>query len=150
MPWTIDSNVEVGYMIPCVYVSPPIHREDITQLNRTIYAIFTIELNLARWTNSDVNSLTQGPSDLVGQLRYNNQVSVGILRDNVPVLLEETELVSLTMTPETKLYTFKIPLRNLAGETQLVLYNAGTTNVININSYEIMLDRAGNQRRLSR
>lgn len=129
--------VEVGYAIPALYVSPPLHDERLINAKSQAYMLVVVEQNRERYTvNGTYSNFStfQKQVALAGTKRYYTQVSIGVTSGNANLLDFQRDLVPAS---ESQWLVLKEALRVTGGQIQLVVFNDGD-EVITISGYQIV------------
>lgn len=145
MTWTETDLVEVGYAIPSLFVTPPLHLEQLTTPKQQVYSLVVIGTERDRYSEDELLSFygTGYNESLTGSLVYNNQVSIGVTGGNSNKLDYQLDL--LPTNTDAEWVTIKEPLRVVANQVQLVIFNDGD-QFAKVQGYEIVIGNVGMSR----
>lgn len=137
MSWSVGDIVEIGYAIPSLYISPPVHYEQINTLKQGVYMLVVVRNERTRFGDSELfyKTLVQDYSAIRGRLQYPSQISVGVTSDNSNLLDYQTDLIQSDEL-ELEWVVIKEPLRRVGGQIQLIVFNDGS-DALTIDGYEI-------------
>lgn len=137
MSWSVGDIVEIGYAIPSLYISPPVHYELINTLKQGVYMLVVVRNERTRFGDSELfyKTLVQDYSAIRGRLQYPSQISVGVTSDNSNLLDYQTDLIQSDEL-ELEWVVIKEPLRRVGGQIQLIVFNDGS-DALTIDGYEI-------------
>lgn len=149
MTWVAYQQVEVGYAIPALFVGPQMNMEKLTTPKPQVYVAVSFSIDQERYTIGDLQSLF-GSGDfnkfsrlnLLGQLEYNNNASVGVVGGNSAYLNYSTDVIPDT---DATSVVVKEPLRVAANQVQLVVFN-DSNQFTAVQSYELVIGAAGSSR----
>jgi hypothetical protein len=137
MSWSVGDIVEIGYAIPSLYISPPVHYEQIKTSKQGVYMLVVVRNERTRFGDSELfyKTLVQDYSAIRGRLQYPSQISVGVTSDNSNLLDYQTDLIQSDEL-ELEWVVIKEPLRRVGGQIQLIVFNDGS-DALTIDGYEI-------------
>ena len=137
MSWNVGDIVEIGYAIPSLYISPPVHYEQIKTPKQGVYMLVVVRNERTRFGNDELfyRNLVQDYSTLKGKFQYSTQISVGVTADNSNLLDYQTDLIK-SDDLELEWVIIKEPLRRVGGQIQLIVFNDGS-DALSIDGYEI-------------
>jgi len=148
MTWAAGQQVEIGYAIPALFVGPQMNMEKLTTPKPQVYVAVSFGVDQERYTVSDLGSIfgftysAFSRLNLLGQLEYNNNASVGVVGGNSAYLNYSTDVIPDT---DATSVVVKEPLRVAANQVQLVVFN-DSNQFTAVQSYELVIGAAGSSR----
>jgi len=148
MTWVAGQQVEVGYAIPALFVGPQMNMEKLTTPKPQVFVVVSLGVDQERYTLGDLQSLFGSTHasfsrlNLLGQLEYNNNTSVGVVGGNSAYLNYSTDVIPDT---DATSVVVKEPLRVAANQVQLVVFN-DSNQFTAVQSYELVIGAAGSSR----
>lgn len=148
MTWTAGQQVEIGYAIPALFVGPQMNMEKLTTPKPQVFVAVSLGVDQERYTLGDLQSrfgsthTSFSRLNLLGELEYNNNASVGVVGGNSAYLNYSVDVIPDT---DATSIVVKEPLRVAANQVQLVVFN-DSDQFTAVQSYELVIGAAGSSR----